>query len=189
MTVDFVFLFVCFIETLSLISQTLLILMLYQDRIASRGSKAFLNNELLARTRWPYTELGRKQTFSVLLSFAQDWKRWERKFCRLRKGVVLCVTFKLEFKADYVKKNWKLSPINKMLSHCGGDRKGRNKTKTNQPKWTKKLRISYYFFICSCFQWQNHFHLMAGIIMKCILWFWPLTQSSVTEGSVMTICC
>lgn len=134
MSVDFVFSCICFIETLSLISQILLILMLYQDRITRRGSKGFSTMSCWQKLCDPTGGSERKKTFSVLLSLPQEWKKtWVRKVCRLRKEIAFCCTFRLEFKAEYVKKKLEIHPINKILSHCGG--RGMEETKlktTNQ---------------------------------------------------------
>lgn len=104
-----------FFETLSSKSWMLLILMLQRDRIASRGSKDLLTINLWASTMWPYWVIRKKAnllcaTFVSLRNGRRD-ERW--RVCRLRKEIELCVTLRLEFKADHVQKIWKSSPINK----------------------------------------------------------------------------
>lgn len=81
---DLVFGYVCFIETLSLISQIPLILMLYQDRIARRGSKGFLTMSCWQELHDPMGDQeGRKLSLCYFLSLRNGRRGEGERFADL----------------------------------------------------------------------------------------------------------
>lgn len=78
----------------------------------------------------------------------------------------LCVTFKLEFKADNVKKKRIFISINKNPPPM--EKKNQKKReKRKAPNLHKMCFVVVFFPTGSCFQCQNYFHLMWSFMKSC----------------------